>query len=73
MLCSCHYRLSVTRIEYFLRTQNGVYLKNANIPNGVFEAVVGCSRVNKVGPAKLLDVSKSLELFCVNDFDEKWV
>ena len=54
-------------------TQNSVYLKNANIPNGVFEAVVGRSRVNKVGPAKLLDESKSLELWRVNDFDEMWV
>lgn len=44
-----------------------------NIPNGVFKAVVGCSWVNKVAPSKLLDVSKSLELRGVNDFDEKWV
>ncbi len=43
------------------------------IPNRVFKAVVGCSRVNKVGSSKLLDVSKSLELRCVNDFDEEWV
>lgn len=44
-----------------------------DIPNAVLKAVVGCSRKNVVGPTKLLEVSKSLELRCVDDFDKKGV
>lgn len=44
-----------------------------NLPYAVFKAVVGCSGENKVGPSELLDVSQSLELGGVDDFDEKRV
>lgn len=39
----------------------------------MFESVVGRSGKDKVGPSELLDVSQSLELRCVDDFDEKRV
>lgn len=39
----------------------------------MFEAVVGCSWKNEVGPPELLDVAQSLELRCVYDGDEKRV
>lgn len=42
-------------------------------PNGVFKAVVRRAGENKVGPSELLEVSQSLELRCVDDFDEEWV
>lgn len=44
-----------------------------DVPYAVFEAVVGCSWKNKVGPPELLDVAQSLELRCVYDGDEKRV
>lgn len=39
----------------------------------MFEAVVGCSWKNEVGPPELLDVAQSLELRCVYDGNEKRV
>lgn len=39
----------------------------------MFKAVVGRSRKHIVSPSKLLDVSQSLELRCVYDFDEERV
>lgn len=39
----------------------------------MFEAVVGCSWKNEVGPPELLDVAQSLELRRVYDGDEKRV
>lgn len=44
-----------------------------DIPDAVLKAVVGCSRKNIVGPTELLEVSKSLELRRVDDFDKKGV
>ena len=43
------------------------------VPDAVFKAVVGRSRKNKVRPSELLEVSKSLELRRVDDFDEERV
>lgn len=44
-----------------------------DIPEGVFEAVVGRSGENKVGPPELLDVTEPLELRRVDDSDEQRV
>lgn len=64
--------------HYFVLTKNKLHLTHftelhKDVPNAVFKPVVRCSRKNKVGPSQLLDISESLELWCVYDFDEKWV
>ena len=37
----------------------------------MLEAIMTCSGENVVGPSELLDVSQSVELRCVYDFDQK--
>lgn len=50
-----------------------LFFRAINLPYAVFKAVVRRSGENKVGPSELLDVSQSLELGGVDDFDEKRV
>ena len=46
---------------------------NSFLPYGVFKTVMGRPGKDKVGPPKLLDEAKSLELGCVNDADQQRV
>ena len=44
-----------------------------NLPNAVFEAVMGSSWEHKITPSKLTEITETLELWCVHDLYTQWV
>ena len=60
------------RTRYPLDTQTHTHT-HTHTPNGMLKAIMRCSGENVVDPSELLDVSQSLELRCVYDFDQQRV